>query len=342
MRILLLAVACCSWALTRGCPRAHAEPYTLHFGHIGEPGSLYWISAEEFAARVGNISNDTIRVIIHPSSELGSDTSIAQKLLSGDADLSVLATPMSSIASEFGVFEMPFLVRNRAHVKRFREQAMAYLKPAADRRGYHLLAMWELGFRHLINNQRPVEGPGSLKGLKLRVPRGEWRIRMFRTFGVEPIPVEFKDVRAGILAGTIDGLETPLDLIYAAHLEQVQKYLTLSYHVYSAGFLVMSRERFYQLPVSVRAILDKVANHMQDWVLQKGDELDAEYVSKLKPYLAVNELDRLAFTLECLPIYRDYAQEAGQRALLKLIFEADDTAIGGAAGRLDQAPFAAR
>jgi TRAP-type transport system periplasmic protein len=164
---------------------------------------------------------------------------------------------------------------------------------------------------------------------------------MFSTFGVEPIPMEFKDVRAGILAGTIDGLETPLDLMYAAHLEQVQKYLTLSYHVYSAAFLVMGRDRYYQLPVSVRAILDKVASDMQDWVLQKGEELDTEYVGKLKPFLAVNELDRLAFTLECLPIYRDYAQEAGQRALLKLIFEADASAISGAAVKLDQSPFAA-
>jgi tripartite ATP-independent transporter DctP family solute receptor len=338
---ITLAVACYGWGLTAGCRHVHAETYTLHLGHVGEPGSLYWISAEEFADRVAKVSNGTIQVAVHPSSQLGSDTVMAQKLLSGDADLAVLATPMSSIAGEFGVFEMPFLVRGRAHVKRFREKAMAYLKPAAEQKGYHLFAMWELGFRHIVNNQRQVESPDSLKGLKLRVPQGEWRIRMFRSFGGEPIPMEFKDVRAGIVLGTIDGLEAPLDLIYAAHLEQIQRYLTLSYHVYSAAFLVIGRNRYDELPVSVRAILEKVANDMQDWVLQKGDELDAEYLVKLKPFVAVNELDRLAFTLQSLPIYRDFAREPAQRALLKLIFEADTSALSAAQMKLDQAPLAA-
>ncbi len=316
--------------LTLSSPRA-AEPYTLHFGHIGGPGSLYWFSAEEFANRVTTLSKGTVRIVLHPKSELGSDTAVAKKLLTGEADLSVIATPMSSIASEFGVFEMPFLVRNRAHVKRFREKLMqAYLKPAAERKGYHVLAMWELGFRHIMNNKRPIEGPGSLNGLRLRVPQGDWRIKMFQAYGVEPIPMEFKDVYAGIEAGKIDGLETPIDLIYGAHIERVQKYLTLSAHIYSAAFLVMGQERYRQLPISVRAIIEKVALDMQDWILQKGEELDAGYVDKMRPFVAVNEADRLAFTIQSMPIYREYTQQPAQRALVKLIFEADMAPLASA------------
>ncbi len=322
LRFLAYALAFFAGVLIASPLRA-AEPYTLHFGHIGGPGSLYWYSGEEFANRVAALSKGTVRIVLHPRSELGSDTAVLKKLLTSEADISLVATPMSSVSDEFGVFEMPFLIRNRAHVRQFREKLMQVLRTAAAQKNYHLLGMWELGFRHITNNKRPVEGPSSLKGLKLRVPQGEWRIKMFQAYGVEPVPMEFKDVYAGIEQGKIDGLETPLDLIYGAHIERVQKYLTLSYHLYSPAFLVMGRERYLGLPTSVRAILDKVGAEMQDWVLQKGEELDTELLEKMKPYLAINEADRLASTIQSLPIYKEYTQQPAQRALVKLIFEAD-------------------
>jgi TRAP-type transport system periplasmic protein len=332
-RFLCFVLLCLGVAFAASAPVQAVEPTTLHFGHIGGPGSLYWVSAEEFANRVAALSRGTVRIALHPNSELGSDGAMLQKLLTPEADISVLATPMSSIANEFGVFEMPFLVRDRAHVRAFRAKLMQdYLNPAAEQKGYRLLAMWELGFRDICNNKRPIEGPASLKGLKLRVPKGEWRTKMFQAYGVEPVVMEFKDVYAGIEAGQIDGLETPLDLIYGAHLERAQRYLTISHHIYSPGFLVMGREKYLSLPISVRAVLDKAAAEMQDWILDRGQQLDAELVGKLKPVLAVNEADRLAFTIQSLPIYSEYSKTPVQRALVKLIFEADTSPFAAAAG----------
>ncbi len=332
MRFLLWALLCFGFGAAPGLPAWAAEPYTLHFGHIGGPGSLYWISAQEFAGRVDKLSRGSIRIVLHPNSELGSDTAVLQKILTPEADISVVATPMSSVANEFGVFEMPFLVRDRVHVRAFRAKLMQdYLKPAAERQGYRLLAMWELGFRVITNNKRPIEGPASLKGLRLRVPKGEWRVKMFQAYGVEPIPLEFKDVYAGIETGKIDGLETPLDLICGAHIERVQKYLTLSHHIYSPGFLVMGRDKYLALPISVRAILDKAAVEMQDWVLDQGERIDSELVEQMKPHLSVNEADRLAFTIQSLPIYSEYTKTPLQRALVKLIFEADTSPFAAAA-----------
>jgi tripartite ATP-independent transporter DctP family solute receptor len=296
----------------------------LHFGHIGGPGSLYWLSGEEFARRIEALSRGRIHIVLHPNSELGSDTAVLQKVLTGEADLTLVATPMSSVASEFGVFEMPFLIRDRAHVRRFRTKIVdGYLAPAAAEKGYRLLAMWELGFRHITNNKRPVDGPASLRGMKLRVPKGDWRIKMFKAYGVEPVPMEFKDVYEGIQSGKIDGLETPLDLISGAHIEDVQKYLTLSYHLYSPAFLVMNRDKYLKLPISIRAILDGASAGMQDWVLAKGEELDAQLVKKMSVKLAINESDRLAFTIQSLAIYREYTERPRERDLVKLIFDAD-------------------
>jgi tripartite ATP-independent transporter DctP family solute receptor len=304
-----------------------ADPLVLKLSHIGAPGSLYSLTAEEFARRVEKETGGAVQIALYPGSGLGSDSEVVKKLLTGEVDFSILSTPMSSIADEFGVFEMPFLVHDRNHVRRFRDRLIAaYLRPAAKRKGYFVLAMWELGFRHLINNQHPVNGPEGLKGLKLRVPNGEWRAKMFKAYGVEPVTMEFKDVYAGIEAGKIHGLETPLDLIYGAHLQDVQKYLTLSYHVYSAGFFVAGQAKYAQLPENVRQVIERIALDMQDWALAKGAELDAEFEARFRSLLAVNECDRLAFTIQSLPIYQEYAKRGPMaKAVLKLVFESDMT-----------------
>ncbi|MGO8954723.1 MAG: TRAP transporter substrate-binding protein [Rhodomicrobium sp.] len=315
---------------------AHADPLVLKFSHIGGPGSLYWLSAEEFARRVSKETNGEVRIELYPNSGLGSDTAVLKKLLTGEVDLTVVATPMSSVADEFGVFEMPFLVRNREHVKKFRDRIVfGYLSPAAKTKGYLLLGMWELGFRQITNNQRPVTGPESLKGLKLRVPKGNWRVKMFKAYGVDPVPMEFKDVYAGIEAGKIQGLETPLDLIYGAHIEKVQKYLSMSYHLYSPAFFVAGRAKFAQLPPNAADVILRVAREMQDWVLAKGEELDAELVGRFRAAgLAVNECDRLAFTIQSLPIYKEFAWSSpAAKAMIKLVFESDLALRAGTSGR---------
>ncbi|KAI95443.1 C4-dicarboxylate ABC transporter [Rhodomicrobium udaipurense JA643] len=319
----LVCVAAGAFAVSPARAQAPAEgPLELHFSHIGAEGSLYYVSAEEYARRVEAMSRGRIRIVLHPKSGLGGDAEVLKKMLKNEVDISVIGTPMSNVAGEFGVFEMPFLVRNRTHVRQFRDKAMKqYLQGAANAKGYQLLAMWELGFRQILNNKRPVEGPGTLKGLKLRVPKGEWRIKMFKAYGVEPLPVEFKDVYAGIQRGELDGIESTLDLIYGENIHKVQQYLTLSYHLYTPGFLIMPKERYQALPTSARAILTKVGLEMQDWVLDRGEKIEAEIVQKMG--LKTNEADRLAFTLQSLTIYKEYARVPAQKALIKLIFESD-------------------
>ena len=125
-------------------------------------------------------------------------------------------------------------------------------------------------------------------------------------------------------AGKIHGLETPLDLIYGARLDKVQKYLTLSYHIYSPGFFVAGRAKYAQLPANVTRVIERVALEMQDWALAKGAELDAGLVDRFRPLIAINECDRLAFTIQSLPIYSEYASSSPKaKALIKLIFESD-------------------
>jgi TRAP-type C4-dicarboxylate transport system substrate-binding protein len=152
---------------------------------------------------------------------------------------------------------------------------------------------------------------------------------MFNSFGVEVVQMEYKDVNTGLRNGTIHGVESALDLLFSTHVEREQKYLSLCYHLYTPAFLVAGSAKCGSLPAETARAVAGIAHEMEDWTLAKGAELDSEIVRRIEAEgLAVNECDRLAFTMQSLPIYRDYAASNPQaRALIKLLFAADDLGL---------------
>jgi TRAP-type transport system periplasmic protein len=152
------AVAAVAYAATA---QAQTE---LKFGHVGEPGSLFEASANEFARRANEKLGPDYKVVTFGSSQLGSDEQMVQKLKLGQLEFSLPSTVMSSVAPEFGVFEMPYIVKDREHMKRVREAILeSVLQPAVKAKGYRILAVWENGFRHITNNLRPIGKPEDLK-----------------------------------------------------------------------------------------------------------------------------------------------------------------------------------
>jgi len=168
---------------------AMAQKIELKLGHVAEPGSLIAQTADEFAKRANAKLGGKAEVVVFPSSQLGSDKDMGQKLKLNQQQLWVPSTIMSSVAPEFGVFEMPYIIKDRAHMQRVAETLTdKYFGPAAKAKGVLILGTWENGFRHVTNNVRPIVKPEDLKGIKLRVPQGEWRVKMFRAYGANPTP----------------------------------------------------------------------------------------------------------------------------------------------------------
>jgi tripartite ATP-independent transporter DctP family solute receptor len=217
---------------------------------------------------------------------------------------------------------MPFLIRNRAHVRKVREAILnPVLRPAAKAKGYLILGMWEDGFRHITNNVRPIHTPADLKGIKLRVPKGIWRIKMFEAYGTKTVPMGFGEVYQGLQSQTIDGQENPLTFIESSKFYEVQKYLSLSNHVYFPSFVLVSEEHFAKLPPKTRQVLSETAVKMQDWVLERARKLEKDLVEKMSPYLTVNEVDPLSFTIESRKIYEEYAKSSpASKSLIKTVY----------------------
>ena len=296
----------------------------LKFGHVGEPGSLFALSAEEFARRANEKLGDKAKVVVFGSSQLGSDEELMQKLRLGTADLALPSSVMSSVVPEFGLFEMPYLVKDREHMKKI-EEAVVWptLAPAAEAQGYKLLGVWENGFRHITNNSKPIVTPEDLQGIKLRTPSGEWRVKMFQAYGANPTPMSFSEVFTALQTGVVDGQENPLTQIYSAKLQEVQDYLSMTGHVYTPAYVLAGKNRWESLPEDVRQILEETAKETQAFVYENAARLETELLEKIKAEsdIEVNEADKDAFIAASDSIYKEFGEqiEGGQAMVDKAI-----------------------
>ena len=255
----------------------------IKFGHVGEPGSLFAASAEEFAKRANAKLGDKAKVVVFGSSQLGGDKELLQKLKLGTVDIALPSTVMSSESDLFGVFEMPYLVKDRAHMGRIEKEVFwSKLAPEAEKKGLQVIAVWENGYRHITNNKRPINTPDDLQGIKLRVPEGKWRVKMFQTYGANPSPMKFSEVFSALQTGVMDGQENPFTQIYSAKFQEVQKYLSLTGHVYTPAYVTVGSKKWATLPADVRKILEDTAKETQAFVYRKAAKDDEELLGKIK------------------------------------------------------------
>lgn len=291
-------------------PSSHAAT-TIRVGHVGEPGSLMDRTSKEFARIANEKLGDAATVETYGSSQLGGDTELLRKVKLGTVDLALPSTVMSSVDPVFAVFDMPFIVQDHAHMAKVQKDEVVRnsVVQACEKNGYVFLGFWENGFRHITNNKKPINTPNDLKGIKLRTPNGEWRVRMFKSFGANPTPMPFSEVFVGLQTGAVDGQENPLAQIYPAHFYEVQKYLSLSSHVYTPVSFIGGAS-WKRLPEDVRKVLSEVADEMQPVALELGSEMDIDLLNKLKGEgMEVNEVDRAAFEAASEPIYKEYQEK---------------------------------
>lgn len=302
------------WLLTAVLASALAAPALaeteLKFGHVGEPGSLFELSANEFAKRVSAKLGGKVKVSAFGSSQLGKDEDLVKKLKLGTVDFALPSTVMSSVTPEFGLFEMPYLVKNRDHMKKIEKEIVwTWLAPAAEAKGYRILAVWENGFRHITNNKKPIVKPEDLAGVKLRVPGGQWRVKMFKGYGANPSPMAFSEVFTALKTGVMDAQENPLIQIYSAKFQEVQKYLSMTNHVYTPAYVLVGKEKWDGLPKDQRDAIEAVAKETQAYVYERAAKFDDELLGKLKAAgMQVNDPDRAAFVAASKPIYEEFSK----------------------------------
>ena len=291
----------------------------LKFGHVGEPGSLFAKSADEFARRVNSQLGSKVKVVVFGSSQLGGDKELLQKLKLGTVDFALPSTVMSSESDLFGIFEMPYLVKDRKHMMAI-EKAVVWptLEPAVEKKGLKMLAVWENGVRHITNNKHPIVKPQDLQGIKLRVPEGKWRVKMFQAYGANPSPMKFSEVFTALQTGVMDGQENPFSQIVSAKFQEVQKYLSLTGHVYTPAYVTVGSKKWATLSADVRKQLESIAKDTQKFVYATAEKDENELLAVIKAAgVKVNEADKAAFVKASKAVYDEYGQSVkGSKALI--------------------------
>ncbi len=240
----------------------------------------YAIAAHYFAEELENAAPGEFDVSFFPNHQLGNDTAMLEGLQFGTMGAGVITgTQVGQLETAFQLNDLPFLYANSAQAHKVLDGEVGQeLLKRLEAQGIMGLGFAEAGFRHTINNLRPVAKPDDFKGIKLRVQPSDLFIDSFRAIGANPTPMAWSDVFTAVQQGTVDGLEIPLAVIFANKYPEVTDYLSLTSHTYNALALLISKDVF-----------DGLSEELQDAVRDAAKRA----IERQRATVAANEKDIL-------------------------------------------------
>jgi TRAP-type transport system periplasmic protein len=334
--VKLISYFICIVAVSAGLLSASAAPAReLLLIHPGAPGSLYEVSANEFARRANARLPAPYKITVIGDTELGDGPALLAKLTKEEAVFVLPSAAMTSVSDSFAIFELPYLIRNRAQIRNIRGALLGrYLQPEAEHKGFRILGIWESGFRHFTSSLRRIERPSDLEGLKIAVPANAWREKVLQAFRAEAVPMASRAVRDALKAGVVDGQEAPLVEIHTNQLPDVQRHLALSDHLYSPAFLLTRKATFESLPSSVQEVITAEAEGMERWIYATAIEMESELVDRLDQRMTITHIDARAFKEAGRPVYREFIRTVtGGARMIELVQTLDDVTAAGTQGK---------
>ena len=252
-----------------------AKEIKISMGLVTKPGSAQNIVAEKFKELIEQRTNKQVQVKIHHSASLGNETQILQQIQMGQIQMAVVTLgPFDTFDPIVRVVPYPFMFKNNEQADQILDGPLGkeILKSLenVDMKG---LAFAENGFRNLTNNKTPVKTADDAKGLKIRVMQSALHRGIWRALGANPTPMPWP-IYTQLEQGIIDGQENPLWVIEVYKLYEVQKYMTMSRHVYSAHICVASLKWWNKLDENIQKAIQN--DIYQASVYQRKDNRDKD------------------------------------------------------------------
>ncbi|WP_138466950.1 DctP family TRAP transporter solute-binding subunit [Poseidonocella sp. HB161398] len=291
---------------------------TIRIGHVLSESHSWNIAATGFAEEVAEKTGGRVKIEVFPGGQLGNEKDMIEGLQFGAVQGGVIgAGSFQTVEPRMGIIEMPYAWESR-------EQAFAALDgklgdalaEMLDAQNVTVLAWWENGFRNVTNSQRPIETPADLAGLKIRVTPDKVRLDTFEALGAEPAPLSFGELYSALQQGVFDAQENPLSIIYSASFYEVQKYVSLTGHVWGAAALVLSKPVWEKLSEEDQQTVRAAAVEWGAKQRQMVADSDADMIAKLEAQgMEVNEVDKAPFIEAVQPIWDANADLYGEELL---------------------------
>jgi tripartite ATP-independent transporter DctP family solute receptor len=299
--------------------QACAAPRLISTAFNSAVGTPQQFGADEFARKLVAIANKSIVVDERGGNALGSEAAILSAVRFGALDTAVLSgSVLSAVVPEIGVFDIPFLFRDAAHAKAVAEGPVgAAIGAKCADKGLVLLAIGEQGFRNITNAKRPIHGPDDLKGLKFRLVPNEIYQMTFKALGADVLAMDFPLVYGALKDGRVDGQENPLAVIAGAHLQDVQKYITMTGHFFGSLVFVANRAAFEQLDPAEQALLIAAARQGAELTWRAAKELDVKKLEELRAggMDVIEKVDRAPFVDAVKPLEPEFEKRFGKETL---------------------------
>jgi TRAP-type transport system periplasmic protein len=280
-------------------PASGQTPKLLKFGYILSANSQLGAGAAVFADEIAKRTEGRYRIEQYPNSALGGEVEMLKAVQLGTVDLAfITGAPLPNFVPDVGVFNIPFLFRDVAHAHAVLDGPIgqSYLGKF-QQKDLIALAWGENGMRHVTNSKHEIRSPEDLKGLKLRLPQSDVMLAGFRALGADVSPLAFPQLYGALQSGQFDGQENPIATIQSSKFYQVQKYLTLTGHVYDPAILFISKDDFDELSVDDKQTFIQAAKLAGEASRQFAADAEAKGVTELAQagMQVIKEVDRTKF-----------------------------------------------
>jgi tripartite ATP-independent transporter DctP family solute receptor len=271
----------------------------LKLGYILSTDSQLGAGAAVFADQIAKRTHGRYRIEQYPNSALGGEVEMLKAVRLGTVNLAfITGAPLPNFVPDIGVFNIPFLFQNLAHAHAVLDGPIgqSYLDKFREK-GLVALAWGENGMRHLTNSKHEIRSPEDLKGLKLQ---SDVMLIGFKALGADVSPLAFPQLYGALQSGQFDGQENPIATIQSSKFNQVQKYLTLTGHVYDPAILFMSSDDFDELSAEDKAVFIEAAKLAGDASREFAAAAEAKGVSELAQsgMQVIKDVDRTKFAAE--------------------------------------------
>ncbi|MDO9508246.1 MAG: DctP family TRAP transporter solute-binding subunit [Thermovirgaceae bacterium] len=287
----------------------------IKIGNVLNPDHVWNTCLNGFADDVKKATDGRVEIQVYPSSQLGNEKDMIEGLTLQTVDGGLIGGgSFQSIEPKFGIEALPYAwpTHKAAYVAMDGELGNKLFKLLADK-SIIGLAWWENGFRHITNNKRPIVVPSDLKGIKIRVTPDKMRLDTFNTLGASPMPISFGELYTALQQGVVDGQENPFAIIYSSAFYEVQKYLSLSGHIWGSAILCVNSSVWNKLSAEDQSTVIKLAAKWRDEERRLTIAQEDDFLAKLKEKgMKVNEVDKAAFQAAVQSVWADYESVFGK------------------------------
>jgi tripartite ATP-independent transporter DctP family solute receptor len=269
------------------------KPRIIRFGYGLNEQSNQGRASKVFAEAVEKASGGKMKVRAIGAAALGSDNQMQQALIGGAQEMMVGSTAtLVGITKEMALWDTPFLISNVKEADILLDGPIGdKIKAKLQDKGLVGLVYWENGFRNLTNSKRAITKMEDMDGIKLRVMQNNVFLSSFQALGANAIPMAFSELFTALETKTVDGQENPFNTILSSKFYEVQKYMTVTNHVYSPWIVTVSKKYWDQLSKDEQKVLMDAAKLSRDFERKDTRDEAAKAMGDLKAKgMQINEL----------------------------------------------------